>query len=116
MHRQPTMLQNAFPRAKDSANVFHAAAHPYAHLAVEVSTAIFHLAGFIALAVFLSKLLFCRGSVCHAARADAGFAALGWILWMATTTLVAMEIFRGGVRRSSPRTPAMESKVVNSQV
>jgi hypothetical protein len=74
-----------------------AASHPFAHLAFEVLNLLFYFAGFVALAVFLSKLLFCRGSVCAAARADAVFAAFSWILWTGTTTILALEIFKGGV-------------------
>jgi hypothetical protein len=74
-----------------------AASHPFAHLTFEVLNVLFYFAGFVALAVFLSKLLFCRGSVCAAARADAVFAAFSWMLWTGTTTILALEIFKGGV-------------------
>jgi hypothetical protein len=74
-----------------------AASHPYAHLVVEAINTLFYFAGFVALATFLSKLLFCRGTVCAAARADAVFAALGWMLWTGTTTILALEIFKGGI-------------------
>jgi len=73
------------------------ASHPYLHLAFEVLNVLFYFAGFVALAVFLGKLLFCRGSVCAAARADAVFAAFSWILWTGTTTILALEIFKGGI-------------------
>lgn len=59
---------------------------------------LFYFAGFIALAVFLGKLLFCRGSVCAAARADATFAAFNWLLWTGSSALLALEIFRGGLK------------------
>lgn len=52
---------------------------------------LFYFAGFIALATFLSKLLFCRGSVCSAARADAVFAAFSWVLWTASAVVMAMQ-------------------------
>jgi len=74
------------------------AAHPYAHLAVEVIVSIFYLAGFIALSVFLSKLLFCRGSVCAAARFSAVFSAFSFPVWLASAVLLGLEIFRGGFR------------------
>lgn len=74
------------------------ASHPYAHFAIEAVLSVFYFAGFVALSVFLSKLLFCRGSVCAAARADAVFAAFSWVLWTGTTTLLGMEIFKGGLR------------------
>ncbi|RDW71315.1 hypothetical protein BP6252_07878 [Coleophoma cylindrospora] len=74
------------------------ASHPYGHLAFEALNTLFYFAGFIALAAFLGKLLFCRGSVCGAARADAVFAAFSFLLWTGTSTLLAMEIFKGGFR------------------
>jgi hypothetical protein len=72
------------------------ASHPYAHFALELLNTIFYFAGFIALAAFLSKLLFCRGSVCAAARADAVVAAFGWLLWAASTTILALHMLRKG--------------------
>ena len=39
---------------------------------------LFWFAGFVALAVFLSGLVFCRGTVCNAARASTVFGALEW--------------------------------------
>ncbi|KAF2969915.1 hypothetical protein GQX73_g3706 [Xylaria multiplex] len=44
--------------------------HPYAALSLEFGNALFYFAGFIALSTFMGRLLFCRGSVCSAARAD----------------------------------------------
>jgi len=78
------------------------ASNQYAHFGLEVLNSLFHFAGFIALAVFLSRLLFCRGSVCNAARADAVFAAFSWLIWMASTTLIALELFKGGFRKNRP--------------
>jgi hypothetical protein len=59
---------------------------------------LFYFAGFVALATFLGKLLFCRGSVCAAARADAVFAAFSWLLWTGTSAILALEIFKGGFK------------------
>ncbi|OBT68119.1 hypothetical protein VE03_01466 [Pseudogymnoascus sp. 23342-1-I1] len=73
--------------------------HPYAAFALSSLTTLFHFSGFIALAVFLSKLLFCRGSVCNAARADVGAASFGFVLWLASTAMMGVEIFKGGLRR-----------------
>lgn len=73
--------------------------HPYAAFAFESLTTLFHFSGFIALSVFLSKLLFCRGTVCTAARIDVGAATAGFVLWLASTVVVAVEIFKGGFRR-----------------
>lgn len=78
-----------------------AASHPYIHFAFELFNAIFYFAGFIALSVFLSKLLFCRGSVCAAARADAVFGAFSWLLWCGTTAILTLEMFKGG--RGQPK-------------
>ncbi|KAH7354875.1 membrane-associating domain-containing protein [Rhexocercosporidium sp. MPI-PUGE-AT-0058] len=73
------------------------ASHPFAVLGFNILTMLFYFAGFIALAVFLGKLLFCRGSVCAAARADAAFAAFSWLLWTASSALVALQMFKGGL-------------------
>jgi len=77
---------------------FARASHPFAHLTFEIINSLFYFSGFIALAVFLGKLLFCRGSVCAAARADAIFAAFSWILWTGSTVILALEIFKGGIK------------------
>ncbi|KHJ35441.1 hypothetical protein EV44_g0402 [Erysiphe necator] len=72
---------------------------------------LFYFAGFIALSTFISKLLFCRGSVCSAARADAVFAAFSWALWTGSTALLALEIFKvgiGGSRADSNSSKAMK--------
>jgi len=70
---------------------------PYIHIALEVINAIMYFAGFIALSVFLGKLLICKGKVCASARAASVFAAFNFLLWSATTGLLALEIFRGGL-------------------
>ena len=69
--------------------------HPLANLGAELFNMLFHFVGFISLATFLSKLLFCRGSVCMAARADAAMAGLAWGLWTASCGITAMGLFRG---------------------
>ncbi|QSZ34530.1 hypothetical protein DSL72_006124 [Monilinia vaccinii-corymbosi] len=91
------------------------ASHPYAHLAFELLNVLFYFAGFISLSVFISKLLFCRGSVCGAARADAVFGAFNWLLWMGSSTIVALEMFKGG--RSEPYpSPDMAMKETTNPV
>jgi hypothetical protein len=70
--------------------------HPYAHITLEVLNALFYFAGFIALGVFISGLLFCRGAVCSSAQASVAFGAFEWILWTATAVLAGMETFKGG--------------------
>jgi len=90
------------------------ASHPYAHFSIEILNSIFYFAGFIAISVFLSSLLFCRGSVCNAARADAVFAAFSWVIWVGTTTILGIEIFKGGFRNTAPTTekPGMTQNTV----
>jgi Membrane-associating domain len=63
-----TLAPRYFPRA----------AHPYAILAVEALTMLFWFAGFIAHAVFVSALMYCRGNVCRCAQAASVFAAFEW--------------------------------------
>jgi len=88
------------------------ASNQYVHFGLELINSLFYFAGFVALAVFLSRLLFCRGSVCNAARADAVFAAFGWLTWMASTTLIALEMFKGGFRkRSGNEKPGMQETI-----
>jgi hypothetical protein len=53
---------------------------PKTHLTlpIELANALFYISGFLALCVFLSRLLFCRGPPCHAAQADAAFASFSF--------------------------------------
>ena len=46
--------------------------------------AVFHLSAFIYLSAFIGGLLFCRGSVCGAARAAAVFGAVSFLAWAAS--------------------------------
>lgn len=78
-----------------------AAANPYIALGVEFTNVLFWFAGFVALAVFLSKLLFCRGAVCHAAQADVAFAALAWMSWTGSAGILAASVFKAGFRKPS---------------
>ncbi|TGJ78347.1 hypothetical protein E0Z10_g10417 [Xylaria hypoxylon] len=75
--------------------------HPYAALSLEFSNALFYFAGFIALSTFMSKLLFCRGTVCGAARADVAFGIFEFLLWVASTVLTSRDVFKKGIRRSN---------------
>ncbi|KAI8964988.1 membrane-associating domain-containing protein [Daldinia sp. FL1419] len=70
--------------------------HPLAALGLTATNAIFHFAGFIALAVFMSKLLFCRGNVCGSARASIAFGAMEFILWTASAIFAGKEVVQGG--------------------
>jgi hypothetical protein len=56
------------------------------------------MAGFIALCVFLSTIVFCHGMVCIAAQADTVFAGLNYAVWIASTTILGIEILKFGVK------------------
>jgi len=78
-------------------------------LAFEVSNVLFWFGGFIALGVFLSKLLFCRGSVCGAAQADTVFSALLFVIWGGSVALMAKDVFKSGFRKpAAPKGPSMK--------
>jgi len=78
--------------------------HKYATLATDALTLLFWFAGFIALAVFLSSLSLCIGSVCNSAKAATVFGAFIWIISSITTGLAAMHVWR--TRHSAPAKPA----------
>jgi hypothetical protein len=52
--------------------------HKWAVLAIDALSMVFWLSAFIAMSIFLTRLLFCRGSVCAAARAATVFSAFTW--------------------------------------
>ncbi|KAG7294282.1 hypothetical protein NEMBOFW57_004353 [Staphylotrichum longicolle] len=72
---------------------------PKAYVAApfDLTNALFYFSGFVALAVFLQGLLFCRGDVCHAAQADVAFGAFSFAVWSASAALTALEVLK--VRR-----------------
>lgn len=70
--------------------------HPWAVLGLEATNTIFFFSGFVALAAFLSKLLFCRGAVCGSARAATAFGAFEFCLWAATAAFTFKDALRGG--------------------
>lgn len=74
------------------------ATRPLLLLAVEAINAIFYFAGFIALAVFLAKVLFCNGNVCAVARSMSVVAAAEFAAWIGSTILVAKQLFMCGLR------------------
>ncbi|KAI1245479.1 hypothetical protein MGN70_012369 [Eutypa lata] len=87
--------------------------HSAAALGLESANAVFHFSGFIYLAVFIGKLLFCRGSVCAAARAASVFGAFEFLFWCVSAALAAKEVAAGGFSlpfRRSPK-PANEKVV-----
>lgn len=75
-------------------------------VSLDALNAIMYFSGFIALAVFLSGLFFCRGTVCGAARADTAFAAFSWVIWTASTVLSATEAYKSRADRPSMRAQA----------
>lgn len=86
------------------------ASHPWGAVAFELLNVLFYFAGFIALAVFLSKLLFCRGAVCAAARADTVLAALQFALWSGTSLLMMKDVFKTGLRKPTAAGPPPQMK------
>jgi hypothetical protein len=87
-----------------------AASHPYVAVGMEFSNVLFFFAGFVALAVFLSKLLFCRGTVCGAAQADTVFGSFLFVSWMASAALMGRDVFKSGFRKpSTAGMPAMHA-------
>jgi len=78
-------------------------AHPWEFLVLEFTNVIFWVGSSLSLTVFLSKLLFCRGSVCAAAQADAAFAFVLMGLWLSTFIPLAMDVFKSGFRKPGPK-------------
>jgi len=70
-----------------------AMAHRIVLLVVEALTMMFWFGGFVALAVFLSARV-CFGTVCNVAKAGVVFAALQWLLFVATASMMAINVFR----------------------
>lgn len=104
MHRLPSST------ARPAANQLVPASNPYIALGFEITNVLFWFSGFVALAVFLSRLLFCRGAVCHAAQADVVFAALSFAIWTSSTVLLGRDLFKAGFRRPSATGLAPEMK------
>ncbi|KAI9836208.1 MAG: hypothetical protein M1819_001545 [Sarea resinae] len=78
--------------------------HRFIIFGLEVLTMVFWFAAFIALAVWYSKLLYCVGHICHVIVAADVISALLWPLFVATTVLSALSIFRrrGGIKNIDP--------------
>ncbi|OAA67857.1 MARVEL-like domain protein [Niveomyces insectorum RCEF 264] len=93
--------------SEGSQRVVPALYSPYVAVGVDAINAILYFGGFIALAVFLNSLLFCRGMVCGSARAATAFSAFSFASWTASAVLLALNVFRAGVRKPNPRTQAM---------
>ncbi|PTB63824.1 hypothetical protein BBK36DRAFT_1125209 [Trichoderma citrinoviride] len=78
------------------------ATHPMTSLCIEITNCIFYFAGFIAVAVCLSDIAFCDGSVCMAGRGIAVLAAAQFSLWMASAILAAKSMVKGERRPKWP--------------
>lgn len=76
-------------------------AHPWAFLAIEFINVVLWFGSSISLALFLSRLLFCRGSVCAAAQADAVFSFVALVAWIGTFVPLTFELCKGGFRRKA---------------
>ncbi|KAI0181434.1 membrane-associating domain-containing protein [Hypoxylon sp. FL1284] len=74
--------------------------HPLVAFALEVCNVIFNFSGFVALSVFMSRLLFCRGSVCHSAQASIAFGAIEFLLWTGSAILTGKELANSGALAS----------------
>ncbi|KAH6885928.1 hypothetical protein B0T10DRAFT_88747 [Thelonectria olida] len=76
--------------------------HSYVSITVEMLNTAFYFGGFIAIAVFIGNLQFCQGTVCSAGRADTVMAAAQFTSWIATTFLLAKDMFiRAGAKKST---------------
>ncbi|KAL5611941.1 hypothetical protein BROUX41_000492 [Berkeleyomyces rouxiae] len=69
------------------------ASHPFAAFVVEGLNALFYFSGFIALAVFISRLSFCVGSICTTARMAAVGGGIEFGLWTASTIAASRAAF-----------------------
>lgn len=54
------------------------------------------------MAILLSRLVFCEGTVCAVARATSVLAAAEFGAWIVTTMMQAKDIFKNGVRSYKP--------------
>lgn len=68
---------------------------------------LFFFSGFIALGVFLSQLLFCRGAVCSSAQASTVFSAFLFVLWGCTLMLECKKVLKAGFLRRQAATTKM---------
>ena len=74
-----------------------------------------HLSAFVYLSAFIGGLLFCRGSVCGAARAAAVFGALSFLVWAASAALAGRQMAGSGIgsgrRQQQQRKAEKESRL-----
>ena len=77
--------------------------HPWEFVFIEFTNVVFWFGSGTSLSVFLSRLLFCRGSVCAAARVDAVFAFVLFGAWLGTFIPLVLDVFKSGFRKPSPK-------------
>ncbi|KAL2753774.1 hypothetical protein ACRALDRAFT_1065018 [Sodiomyces alcalophilus JCM 7366] len=95
------------------------ASHPYAALTFEFLNMVFYFSGFVALAVFLGRVVFCSGAECIAARIAVVAASVEFVLWTVTFGLMVKYVFKSGLQRKSPspiqvRPPMREAESASS--
>ncbi|KAK0613782.1 hypothetical protein B0T14DRAFT_285176 [Immersiella caudata] len=83
--------------------IFPRFAHPWEFLFLEFTNVVFWVGSGMSLTVFLSRLLFCRGSVCAAAQTNAVFSFVLMGAWLNTFIPLAMDVFKGIGRKSAPK-------------
>ena len=76
-----------------------AVSNPFVFIGIEFTNVVLWFSSGVSLAVFLSRLLFCRGSVCTAAQTDAVLAYVLLCVWCGTFVPLAMDFFKSGFRR-----------------
>jgi len=76
---------------------------------LEALTMVHWLAGFLALAVFLSDRI-CFGTVCQVAKAGTAISAFQWITWVGTLISSGIRIFRNR-GQTAPKLRGGEPKV-----
>ncbi|KAF8188866.1 marvel domain-containing protein [Mycena galopus ATCC 62051] len=98
----------ALPYLTFSYHYFPDAAHKFGIFAAEFVTMVFWFGGFIALAVFTTDFLGCSAPVCGAAQAATTLAAIEWVLFMISTIMSIVHLWR--TRNSNDGRPAPEMK------
>jgi hypothetical protein len=87
---------------------------------IEFVTCVFYLSGFIALAVFVANLEFCRGSVCRAIHTAIVAAAISFVVWWLTMVIILIDLvteaMKGGFRRlrqsSGTKLPPIKEEMI----
>ncbi|KAI1002194.1 hypothetical protein K3495_g6004 [Podosphaera aphanis] len=75
-------------------NLHPTALHRFTPLILICVNALFYISGFIALAVYLSNLNYCRGAVCDAARADCFLSAIAYLAYVTEAVMTGSAMIR----------------------